>query len=423
MSLPRVLLGVGAEPMSLAEHRRHHGELPPAAGTSRTGLPAPLLAELGRAGLGGRGGAAFPLEAKLQAAGAGRGTPVLVVNATESEPMSVKDRMLLQSLPHLVIDGALALAALLETPDVVVAVDETFGEAIDSIAAALAQRDDTGGRRPAPRIVAIPTGYVTGQETAIVNYLNRGVALPLSQPPRIVQRGVSRRPTVVSNSETLAHVALIARHGAEWFRGLGPEDQPGSALVTLSGGVARSGVYEIAHGSHLGTLIDAAGGLTEPARAFLLGGYSGAWVDARAATTLRLSRNGRAQTTIGAGIVVALPQSACPVAEVANVAVWMDDQSASQCGPCINGLSSIAGALADVRDGHAGRRAFDDIRRWSTLVLGRGACAHPDGLARFVTSALSVFAREFDDHARHGACDACARLPVLLTPRSRTVVS
>lgn len=431
MSLPRLLLGVGTEGMDYETHRSVHGELPLGSGRGggsrgrgSGGGSAPLLAELTRSGLRGRGGGGFPLASKLEAALRSKRAAIVVVNGTEGEPMSVKDRMLLESLPHLVLDGALCLADALGTGDVVIAIDASFRDASDSVRRALRERPDIGPRLAQPRIVTVPSGYVTGQETAIVNFVNNGVPRPVTQPPRITERGISRRPTLMSNAETLAHVALIARHGAEWFRRLGPPDEPGSVLVTLSGGVSAPGVYEIEYGSHLGSLVEAAGGLTEPARAFLFGGYAGSWVDGAAARAARLSQSslGPLRTSLGAGIIVALPQSACPVAEVARVAVWMSDQNAAQCGPCVNGLASIADALADVCEGRAGRDAFGDIRRWSELVVGRGACAHPDGTARFVTSALSVFATEFDDHARHGLCDACERRPVLITPRQRSAV-
>ena len=436
MSLPRVLLGIGVEPMDYTTHRRVHGELPaqppPADGRrsrasrrSGPGLAAsPLLAELTRSGLRGRGGGGFPLAAKLDAARRGKGPPVVVINGSEGEPMSVKDRMLLESLPHLVLDGAFCLAEALGAGEILIVIDESFRDAAESMRRALHERPVAGRRIARPRIVTLPAGYVTGQETAIVNYVNNGIPRPTTQPPRISERGVGRRPTLMANAETLAHVALIARHGAEWFRQLGPSEEPGSVLVTFSGGVAAPGVYETEYGSHLGALVDAAGGLTEPARAFLFGGYAGSWVDGAAATTLRLSSSSlrSVRTSLGAGIIVALPQSACPVAEVTRVAGWMSDQGAAQCGPCINGLGSIADALAEVCEGHPGRDAFGDIRRWSELVVGRGACAHPDGAARFVSSALRVFAPEFDDHARHGLCDACERRPVLITPRPRTAV-
>ncbi|HEX3978885.1 MAG TPA: NADH-ubiquinone oxidoreductase-F iron-sulfur binding region domain-containing protein [Solirubrobacteraceae bacterium] len=425
MSLPRILLGAGVGTMDYATHLRVHGELPAGARRSRGGGSAPLLAELTQAGLRGRGGGAFPLAAKLEAVRRGKGRPVVIVNGTEGEPMSVKDRMLLEALPHLVLDGAYCLADMLGTGDIVIALDESMRNGDAAVRRAVRERPEAGRRAGQPRIVTVPAGYVTGHETAVVNFVNRGVARPVTQPPRISERGIGRRPTLMSNAETLAHVALLARHGAEWFRGLGLIDEPGSALVTLSGGVRAPGVYEIEYGSRLDALVRAGGGVREPVRAFLLGGYAGTWIDAAGAAPVRLSRSGLRPlgASLGAGIIVALPRSACPVAEVTRVAGWMADESASQCGPCVNGLASIADTLAEVCDGRAGRDAFSDILRWSELVIGRGACAHPDGASAFVTSALRVFTAEFDDHARHGPCDACAGRPVLITPRERSVVA
>jgi NADH:ubiquinone oxidoreductase subunit F (NADH-binding) len=425
MSLPRLLLGAGAEAMDHATHRRVHGEVPAIAHAARNGRPAPLLAELTRAGLRGRGGGSFPLATKVEAVQRAKGRPIVVVNGTEGEPMSVKDRMLLGALPHLVLDGAYCLADMLGTREIVIALDESMRDGGETVRRAVRERPEAGGRTGQPRIVMVPAGYVTGHETAVVNFVNRGIARPVTQPPRISERGIGRRPTLMSNAETLAHVALIARHGADWFRQLGPPDEPGSALVTLSGAVRGPGVYEIEYGSEMATLVRAAGGVSEPVRAILMGGYAGTWLDATATATLRLSRTALRPlgASLGAGIIVALPRSACPVAEVTRVAGWMFDQSASQCGPCVNGLASIADTLADICEGGGGRDAFSDILRWSELVIGRGACAHPDGVASFVTSALRVFTAEFDDHARHGPCDACARRPVLITPRERSAVA
>jgi NADH:ubiquinone oxidoreductase subunit F (NADH-binding) len=259
---------------------------------------------------------------------------------------------------------------------------------------------------------------VSGQETAIVSFLNGGPATPSFSDPRITKRGVGHRPTLMSNAETLAHAALIARHGATWFRQLGLPEQPGSALVTLSGAVRYPGVYEIEYGSGLRSLLSAAEGVTEPVQAYLFGGYAGSWVDARDALRSRLSRTGLQPfgASLGAGIIVALPESSCPVAEVVGVASWMADQSTGQCGPCVNGLAAIAGALIGVAQGAAGRDDLSQVRHWASQVVGRGACAHPDGAARFVSSAVTLFADAFADHARHGLCEACERRPVLFTP-------
>jgi NADH:ubiquinone oxidoreductase subunit F (NADH-binding) len=399
MSLPRLLTGVSSSPMSLNRHREIHGELP-------RRRPTEFATELERSGLRGRGGGAFPLSAKLAAVRRGAGSPALVINGSEGEPMSTKDRLLMWCAPHLVLDGAVALADAAEARKLIISIDELEPRIHESIRIAIEQRPEN--RRLEIQTLETPSGYVTGQETAIVHWHDDGVATPLSSWPRVSERGIGRHPTLVANVETVAHVALIARYGGDWFRALGTDADPGTALITLSGAVRDPGVYEIAHGEAVASLLNEAGGAREPLRALLVGGYAGGWVDAADIPRIRLSR---AQlkpfgARLGAGIVFALGERACPVAETARVAQWLFEQSAGQCGPCINGLASIAAAMASIRDGE-GPRPLKRVARWCELVTGRGACAHPDGVAGFITSALRVFAPEMVDHARFGRCDAC----------------
>lgn len=410
MSLPRLLLGIGPGPMALDEHHHRHGQLPPTAHG--------LLDEIAGSGLRGRGGAAFPLSIKLKAVRRGRRAPVLVVNGCEGEPMSAKDRVLLSRLPHLVLDGAFAIAREIGAKRIVIAVEELNLRAIDTIHWALTERGQTRRDGPSAEIVTIPGGYVSGQESAIARYLNQGVAAPGPRTPLVTERGVASRPTLVSNAETLAHVALIARHGARWFREVGTSDDPGSALVTVTGAVARPGVYEIAHGSSLAAVIGDAGGLTERCRAFLVGGYAGGWIDITEVRGVRLSRAGLAPfgARLGPGMILALPERSCPAAETARVARWLAEHSSGQCGPCVNGLASIADELSAICQGTADPEAVDTVARWCDQVVGRGACAHPDGATAFISSALRVFADELDDHARNGLCDACHGHATLPTP-------
>ena len=322
------------------------------------------------------------------------------------------------------IDGALAVARAIGAGELLFAVDELHVRAGETVQWALTERPELRRARALPEVVWAPSGYLSGQESALVRWCNEGVAKPTAVPPRVTERGIDGRPTLVANVETLAHVALIARHGGDWFQRLGTAEDPGSALVTLSG-VRQPGVYEIALGSSLGSLLASAGGVAEPARAFLVGGYAGAWIDAAEMARARLARRelGELGARLGAGIVVALPQSACPVAETTRVAGWLADQSAGQCGPCVNGLAAIADELAGVRAGSAGTDALVKLQRWGELVRGRGACAHPDGAAAFVSSALRVFAVEFLDHLRNGPCDACGRPPVLTVPGPLSAVA
>jgi NADH:ubiquinone oxidoreductase subunit F (NADH-binding) len=467
--LPRLLAGIpprGALP--LEQHLALHGPLPSlgrrgsgralvgARRGARRGDPA-LIEEVERAGLLGRGGAAFPTAAKLRAVAAasrsaiGRARPLVVVNGAEGEPASAKDRALLRSLPHLVLDGALLAARAVGAREIQLGICESAPTALDAVSCALAEhaRVRGGGADGIEMVLRpVPPRYVAGQESALVNHLSGGPALPTFTPPRPFERGVRGRPTFVCNVETLAHLALIARHGADWFRELGTPEQPGSALVTLRGPLPHPGVYEIEHGSLLTALLDAAGGLAAAPRAVLLGGYAGAWIDGSWLSELVLSDAHLEPygASLGAGVVAVLSADACPVAELARLTRWLSSQSARQCGPCIFGLDAIATAfeqlaLAGVaargsvrnvrvsgsagRDAHRtadashGRAAIDRrLRALAGLVRGRGACGHPDGVARLVESALEVFAPELDEHARRGPCTACARPSELPAPKA-----
>ncbi len=211
------------------------------------------------------------------------------------------------------------------------------------------ERGGEGHTRPNVGVAEVPSHYSAGQETALVNHLGGGPSLPTFTPPRVFEQGIPSRPTLVNNVETLAHVALISRHGSRWFRQLGTPAQPGSTLVTLSGPVAHPGVYEIETASSLSSLIKAGGGATARMRGALIGGYGGPWIAGEYLRGVALSNEHLAPhgATLGAGVVHLLSEQACPVAETARLARWMAGQSARQCGPCIHGLD----ALADVARG------------------------------------------------------------------------
>jgi NADH:ubiquinone oxidoreductase subunit F (NADH-binding) len=401
--LPRLLAGLdpGGGAMSLSEHQRIHGELPRVH-------PGGLIDAVDRSGLRGRGGADFPTSHKLRAVAGGRGASAVVVNGSETEPASAKDRLLLTRLPHLVLDGAQLAARTVAASEVIVVAAE---HGLRAVEAALAVRD----QEPIPtRLITSPEGYVAGEESAVMHYLNRGTPLPTLIPPRPFQRGYRSRPTLIQNPETLAQLALVARFGSRWFRELGTPSDPGSVLVTISGAVRSPGVYELAFGTPMTALLDAAGGPTEPLRALLVGGYFGTWVDARRALSLRLAREDLRASgcALGSGVLFALPGSACGLHETARVIDYLARQSAGQCGPCTYGLRSIAEGVAALAAGIAHREEADRIVRWISEVSGRGACHHPDGAVRFVASALTVFGPEINSH-REGRCRARpAGLPV-----------
>jgi NADH:ubiquinone oxidoreductase subunit F (NADH-binding) len=381
--------------MSLAEHARVHGELPHRS-------PHELIEAVERSGLRGRGGADFPTARKLRAVAEGRRVSAVVVNGSETEPASAKDRLLLSRMPHLVLDGAVLAASAVGAREVIIKVGESARGSLQALEGAVSVRPAD----PMPvRLVGGPEGYVAGEESAVINYLNGGVELPTFVPPRPFERGYRRRPTLIQNPETLAQVALVARFGEHWYRELGTAADPGSVLVTISGAVKAPGVYEMAFGTPMEDLLEAAGGPTEELRALLVGGYFGTWVDADQAMGLRLAREElrSAGCSLGSGVLIALGRSACGLHETARVIDYLAEQSAGQCGPCTYGLRAVADAVGAVAEGGRGER--DRILRWVSEIRGRGACHHPDGAVRFVASAISVFGPEIEAH-RRGACRA-----------------
>jgi NADH:ubiquinone oxidoreductase subunit F (NADH-binding) len=413
VGLPRLLLGGPdpVRPMPLAEHLDHHGGfLLRGFGGDRG--PMMLIDAVERAGLTGHGGAGFPTARKMRAV-AGRRRPIVVVNAAEGEPASRKDALLMRTRPHLVLDGAVLAADAVGAREVIVALHA----GPSSVQAAVRERQVTGLDSVAITVVTVPQEYVASEESALVRFLSGGPALPTFTPPRPYERGVNGRPTLVQNAETLAHLALIARHGEQWFRSVGTSAAPGSLLVTVAGAVQRPGVYELAFGVPLKAAFDAAGGFTEPVQAVLVGGYFGAWLNAETALQVPLTPADliAAGAALGAGVLLALPASACGVAESQRVASWLATQSAGQCGPCSLGLPAIADDFAVLSQSGHTTNVGNRLERRLRLVQGRGACHHPDGAARFVASALKTFAADLARHRRGNPCPP-SRFPVLPLP-------
>jgi NADH:ubiquinone oxidoreductase subunit F (NADH-binding) len=338
----------------------------------------------------------------------------VVANGTEGEPASVKDKTLLVSAPHLVLDGMAIAAETVGADQAVLCVERGATRAIRALTKAMSERAAAGADWVTIRIETTPTRYIAGEESALVHWLNGGEAKPTFVPPRPFEKGLRGRPTLVNNVETLANLALIARFGAGWFRSLGTPDDPGTALVTVTGDVEKPGVYELPFGAPVETLLRTAGSPSS-AHSVLVGGYAGTWISAETAARLTLDRKAfsAAGAVIGCGSLLVLADRSCGLAATARIAHWMAAQGAGQCGPCVNGLPSIAQALDALVAGDRRGRWEGQLERWLELVEGRGACHHPDGVARMVRSALRVFSKEIADHRRHGPC----RLP---TPAAST---
>jgi NADH:ubiquinone oxidoreductase subunit F (NADH-binding) len=386
MTEPRLLAGPDPShgPERFREHVTRLGPLP-------KGGPA-MIEALVRTGLTGRGGAAFPVGLKWRAVAAGsQGSAVVIVNGAEGEPHSKKDRHLMTLRPHLILDGALLAAASVRAKQIVLYIGEEHHASLRSMSEAVAQRPDH--ERRLMRIVRAPGRYVAGDSSATVHLVDGGIATPTTTPPPPRERGVAGAPTLVQNVETLAHVALIARTGVA----------SDTLLITVAGAVRAPGVFEVKVGTPLGDAIQVAGGVSSPARAVLLGGYFGQWVESDAAWPLPIDPHAlRARgLSLGCGVIGVLPASHCPVCEVACIMRYLASESSAQCGPCFFGLRALADACTRIAERGTDPGDMQRLQRWSAEVQGRGACKHPDGAVMFLRSAMKTFENDFAQHPAH----------------------
>ena len=382
----RLLAGVtGGARADLATHRSMHG---PQQHRSHDAL----VRETAAVRLLGRGGAAFPVATKLAAMTTGSSVEV-VVNGSESEPASHKDRTLMTLAPHLVLDGALLVARALRTRRVTIAVHD--GGAYDSLVRAVEERRTT---EPHPERVTVrlqAARFVGGEVRALLNGLDGRAAVPPGRRTLPTEQGLHGRPTFASNVETFAQIALLVSLGAHRYADIGDPDEPGTTMLTLVGDLAAPGVVEVPTGLPLDALLPHGDG--DPV---LIGGYHGHWV--RDVDGLRLNRSllREAGVPLNAGVIARLPATGCALAEVAAVTSWLARQSAGQCGPCLFGTHAVA---QDVNALLRGRPSLEITNRLRGMTR-RGACAHPDGTAAFVSSALTAMASEIAVHLEHGGC-------------------
>lgn len=388
-SAPRLF--AAPEPQ-MGSHLRTFGPMPEIAANE-------LLREVDASGLLGRGGAGFPTARKIMALRAAStastsSRPVVIANGGEGEPLSQKDAALQRHAPHLVIDGLLLLARLVDASELII---NTAPAQRPYLAAALAERSDAAQLR----LVNADASFISGEASAVVGALEGRKPVPRDNIVRLATSGYRGRPTLVQNVETLANLGLVARFGAQWFRSVGTHSDPGTRLLTVSSSTQRSAptVIEVPSGITVADAMTAGGIDPTNTAAALIGGYHGTWIlsDAFGAP---LSTDGLhvLGASPGAGIVVALDRQSCPINYSATIVKYLARQSARQCGPCVNGLPAIAKTIARLAEGERTPALVAELERLAAVVSGRGSCHHPDGTVRFVLSTLSAFQTEVHAH-------------------------
>lgn len=358
----------------------------------------------------GLGGAHFPFARKLELALQGPAPRVVVCNGAEDEPGSRKDRALLERNPHLVLEGLLVAALAAEATDVYVYVSESLIAAIDSVSRALLELEQEPPVPNLPRIevVKAPTSYVAGEASAAVRAIGGDEAKPATQPPYPTEVGVSGRPTLVNNCETLANVprAVLGGHEASraaWTR-----------LVTVTGDVSDPDVYEVVPSeTTFGDLIELAGGMADPQttlKAIQPGGPSSAYLAADACDCLLTNEAIRAAgSQPGCLAVRVLAHSRCMVEEVEAVTAFFAREQCGQCPACRMKTSGYATAIKKIANGAGAWSLLEQLEAIDGFVEDMPTrCALISMPTAPVKSALRLFRSDFASHIERSGCSAAA---------------
>jgi NADH-quinone oxidoreductase subunit F len=360
-----------------------------------TASPDALLERLAASGLRGRGGGWFEAARKWRAVRVEGGEPLVVANGAEGEPGSFKDRYVMRRRPADVVAGLALAARAVGAREAVVFLKGSFDGPAAALSGAIAAASLNG---LSVEVRRGDNGYVTGEETALLEALEGRRPWPRPKPPLPAAVGFRGRPTLVQNVETLARVeAAIA--DPEGYR-----DEE-TTLVTLWGDVRRPGVYEVALGTPLRRVIEEESGATEEIGLAFPGGPAGAPLRAPDLDVPLDPAALRARgTALGAGAVLVIGASACPLAVAASAAGFFERENCGQCPPCAVGTASLARILRAVETGGSRPRDVRDLHDVAGFMAGHGYCAHCRAAAAVATGMARAFAEAVDSHVRKGSC-------------------
>jgi NADH-quinone oxidoreductase subunit F len=358
--------------------------------------PDALVERLAASGLRGRGGGWFEAARKWRAVRVEGGEPFVVANGAEGEPGSYKDRFVMLRRPQDVVAGLALAARAVGAREAVVFLKGSFDRPAKALSAAIAAASLDG---LSVEVRRGDDGYVTGEETAVLEALEGRKPWPRPKPPLPAAVGFRGRPTLVQNVETLARVPT-ALGDPEAYR------RSETALVTVWGEVHRPGVYEVPLGTSLRQVIDEhAGGATEAIGLVFPGGPAGMPLGP---TDLDVPLDPDALrakgTALGTGAILVAGESACPLAVAASVAGFFERENCLQCPPCSVGTASLARILRAVESGGSRRRDLRDLADVAGFMSGHGYCAHCRTAAAVATGMARGFADAVEAHVVGGGC-------------------
>ena len=380
--------------------------------------PEKLIQSVTDSGLRGRGGAGFPTGKKWLLTREAPGEPrYLIMNGGEDEPGSKKDRVLLENLPHLVLEGTILSAYAIGASKAYLYINARYEGALQSVADALAEAKSAGywGENVLGssfsldiEVIPAPHNYVAGEDTAVIEVIEGKKPLPRQKPPFPVTAGLFGKPTSVNNVETLANVAPIALKGAAWYRGFGTPESSGTMIFSLDNDVSRPGVYELPFGTPLRYLIEECGGGMKgkkKIKAIMPAAPSSAFLPPeKIDTPLDHNSMREAGSALGCGVVKLIPQGSCIVEELVKIADFFAAESCGQCPACRMETNTLAMLMKKVQSGQGGLPILEQFGKILAFNKGKGFCNLIAMPGPPIESAIKLFPDDFQAHLTSGRC-------------------
>jgi NADH-quinone oxidoreductase subunit F len=387
--------------------------------------PDQVVQELKASGLRGRGGAGFPTGVKWDKVLNHRVKErYFVCNAGEHEPGTFKDRHLLKTIPHQLIEGCLIASWTAQAKASFIYVNHEYQEERENLKKALAQAKERGfvGNNILGSGIDIDLqvfeghgSYVAGEETAMLESMQGRPAMPRQKPPFYpTDYGLYGKPTLVNNVETLCNIPRILHKGAAWFTEVGTEKCPGTMMFSLSGAVNRPGVYEMPMGVTVRELIERCGGGVPGGRnikAVFPGGPAFSMVTAdQLDLPMDFDSLKKAGTGLGSAGVIVVDDATCMVRQTLKFSDFFKGESCGQCPPCRMGTINLATLMTKIEAGEGTQKDLDSLLQLCGFVKGTGYCTLVTGAAVLVQSSVKLFRHEFEEHIRLQRCPYPAAL-------------
>jgi NADH:ubiquinone oxidoreductase subunit F (NADH-binding) len=384
--------------------------------------PDAIVDRIEASGLRGRGGAGFPTGVKWRMAKAAAGRDkTIICNADEGDPGAYMDRTLLESNPHQVIEGMIIAAVAVGAKKGLFYVRAEYPLAVRILESAVEQAREKGllgtdilgsGFDFDIDLFQGSGAFVCGEETALIRSVEGYRGMPRHRPPYPVERGLDSRPTLINNVKTLANVPPIVEKGAEWFRGIGTPESPGTAVFSVVGNVTHPGLVEIPIGVTLRELIfDICGGIPNKKqfKAVQIGGPSGGCLSADFLDTpVDFDALTRAGAMMGSGGMVVMDEDACMVDVARYFLDFTAKESCGKCTFCRVGTRHLLDILRRITRGEGREGDIEQLETLSRAVKQGSLCGLGKTAPNPVLTSLAYFRDEYEAHIAEGRCPACS---------------